>query len=112
MGVHSKRRGWGKDQGLNEHNGFEITQWVGPAGPISNDSNVVRDDVAKALVQTLAPFLIVAEPNVFFSYAWFYNIEDGYIPCPGNVTINGINMDIEYVLCFLFCFLLFYFYTF
>jgi len=89
------RRGWGKDQGLNEHNGFEITQWVGPAGPISNDSNVVRDDVAKALVQTLAPFLIVAEPNVFFSYAWFYNIEDGYIPCPGNVTINSINMDIE-----------------
>ena len=89
------RRGYGKDQGIVEHNGFEITQWVGPSGPISNDSNVVRDDVARVLVQTLAPFLIVAEPSVFFSYAWFYNLEDGYIPCPGNVTNDNINMDIE-----------------
>ena len=99
------RRGWGKDQGLVEHNGFEITQWVGPRGPISNDSNAVRDDVARVLVQTLAPFLIVAEPNVFFSYAFFYNLEDGYIPCPGNVTIDNVSMPIEcgeFVACTLF----------
>lgn len=89
------RRGWGADQGLMEHNGFEITQWDGPKGPISNDSQVVRDDVARVLVQTLAPFLIVAEENVFFSYAWFYNLEDGYIPCPGNVTINNVSMNFE-----------------
>ena len=37
------------------------------------------------LGQTIALFLIVAEPNVFFSYAWFYNLEDGYIPCPADI---------------------------
>ena len=89
------RRGYGADQGLAEHNGFFITQWKGPAGPISNNSQTNRDDAAAKLVQSLAPFLIVAEPNVFFNYGWFYNLEDGYIPCPGNVTIDGLDMPIE-----------------
>jgi len=32
-------------------------------------------------VESLAPFLIVATERVFFGYGWFYNMEDGYIPC-------------------------------
>ncbi len=89
------RRGWGDDQGRLEHNGFFVTQWKGPAGPISNSSSANREGAAKYLVQSLAPFLIVVEPNVFWSYAWFYNLEDGYIPCPGTVTIDNLTMPIE-----------------
>lgn len=89
------RRGWGDDQGNVEHNGFYVTQWKGPDGPVPNASEQCRQGAAKYLVQSLAPFLIVVEPNVFFSYAWFYNLEDGYIPCPGNFTVNNVSMDIE-----------------
>lgn len=34
---------------------------------------------------SLAPFLIVATERVFFGYGWFYNLEDGYIPCPKEI---------------------------
>ena len=33
----------------------------------------------------MAPFLIVATERVFFGYGWFYNLEDGYIPCPPHI---------------------------
>ena len=89
------RRGYGADQGLLEHNGYYITSWKGPAGPVPNASEACRAGAARFLVQSLAPFLIVVEPNVFWSYAWFYNMEDGYIPCPGTTIINNVSMDIE-----------------
>ena len=45
----------------------------------------VREDAAAFVEQTIAPFLIVAEQNVFFSYAFFYDMPSGYIPCPAGV---------------------------
>lgn len=35
------------------------------------------------LVESLAPFLIMAEETSFFGYGWFYDIETGYAPCDG-----------------------------
>ena len=30
----------------------------------------------------MAPYLIVAEKNVFLGYAWFYSVQTGWAPCP------------------------------
>ena len=82
------------DTGRLEHNGFYATEWAqcpGCPGPLPNSSDAVRAGVQRLLVQSLAPFLIVVEPNVFWSYAFFYDMESGYIPCPGNFTIPGTN---------------------
>ena len=65
-------------------NGFEINSWAGPVkAPTVADA--VRKAAADRLVESLAPFLIVANERVFLSYAWFYNVEDGYIPCKAGV---------------------------
>ena len=40
---------------------------------------------ADLLVQSLAPFLIVANERVFLQYAWFYQMQDGNIPCPAAI---------------------------
>ena len=38
---------------------------------------------ASELVElALAPFLIIVEPNVWFSYAWFYEMNAGWVTCP------------------------------
>ena len=58
--------------------GFFSANWVGHPKATNEEA---RQRSAAALVQTLAPFLIVANEYVFFSHAWFYNMEDGYIPC-------------------------------
>jgi hypothetical protein len=65
----------------NSSNYFHVLEWAS-AEKIAQSADGARAEVQQRLVQTLAPFLIVAEPNVFFSYAWFYGLEDGYIPCP------------------------------
>ena len=44
-----------------------------------------RQAAADVLVQALAPFLIVANEHVFLQYAWFYEVQDGNIPCPSGV---------------------------
>lgn len=71
-------RGWGKDQGRSEHNSFYVTEWKGPAGPVPNSSVADRAGAAKYVEEALALFLIVVEPNIFWSYAWFYGMEDGW----------------------------------
>ena len=41
------------------------------AEKIPHSPDATRLAVQQKIVQTLAPFLIVVEPNVFFSYAWY-----------------------------------------
>ena len=65
-------------------NVFRVPTWYGDT-PVPEDPAAVRQAAADLLVQSLAPFLIVANERVFFSYGWFWNIEDGYIPCPENI---------------------------
>eukprot|EP00117_Sycon_ciliatum_P046790 scpid81102/ scgid33477/ len=65
-------------------NVFRVAKWLGKT-PVPEDPAAVRQAAADLLVQSLAPFLIVANERVFFSYGWFWNIEDGYIPCSGNI---------------------------
>lgn len=31
---------------------------------------------------SLAAYLTLAEPNIFFQYIWWYPVTDGAIPCP------------------------------
>lgn len=33
------------------------------------------------IIQTLAPYLIVENPNIWWSYAWFYAPNIGWYPC-------------------------------
>jgi len=61
--------------------GFTVAEWAGDT-PLPATVQGVQKAVASVLVQSLAPFLIVVEPNVFFSYAFFYDMVSGYIPCP------------------------------
>ena len=66
------------------NNGFTIASWAGPVkAPTTLDA--VRKASSERLVESLAPFLIVANERVFLSYAWFYDIDDGYIPCKAGV---------------------------
>jgi hypothetical protein len=58
----------------NNSNFFRVLEWASPE-KVSQSADGVRVDVQRKLAETLAPFLIVVEPNVFFSYAWYYNLE-------------------------------------
>lgn len=62
-------------------NHFMASSWAG-AVRTPESAAATRTAAAERLVESLAPFLIVANKRTFLSYAWFYNIEDGYIPCP------------------------------
>ena len=33
------------------------------------------------LHEALAPYLIIAQPRTWFSYAWFYGVQSGWAPC-------------------------------
>jgi hypothetical protein len=66
------------------YNTFLALQWEGPTGSAQNvntTADAVRANAKKALVGALAPFLIVASELVFFQYSWFYELQDGNIPC-------------------------------
>ena len=66
------------------YNKFLALTWQGPAKtPLTADG--VRQAAADVLVQALAPFLIVANERVFLQYAWFYELQDGNIPCPSGI---------------------------
>ena len=63
-----------------------IASWAGPVpGPQTLDA--AKQAMADRLVESLAPFLIVATETVFFGYGWFYGIESGYTPCDSNRTL-------------------------
>jgi hypothetical protein len=49
--------------------------------------NATKQMSADMLVQSLAPFLIMAEETSFFGYGGFYDIETGYAPCDDNRTL-------------------------
>ena len=65
-------------------NTFHVAQWAG-AERVPEDPEADRRASAARLVESLAPFLIVASETVFLGYGWFYNLEDGYIPCKAGV---------------------------
>ena len=77
-GVATFEKRFGSDE---KHNFFTVTAWAGN-DPVPVTAEGCREAMTHRLTETLALFLIVAEPNVFFSFAWFYGMEDGYIPCP------------------------------
>jgi hypothetical protein len=71
-------------------NSFLALDWPGHWPGATSSGNFssaddVRQAAADSLVQTLAPFLIVANERVFLQYAWFYEMQDGNIPCPAGV---------------------------
>jgi hypothetical protein len=42
-------------------------------------------NISSALLhEALAPYLIVATPKTWFSYAWFYGVQSGWAPCPND----------------------------
>lgn len=65
-------------------NTFHVAQWAGPTR-VPATAAACRAAAAARLVESLAPFLIVASERVFFGYGWFYNLEDGYLPCPSEI---------------------------
>jgi hypothetical protein len=65
-------------------NTFHVAAWAGPV-EVPQTADGCRAAAAARLVESLAPFLIVASERVFFGYGWFYNLEDGYIPCPPHI---------------------------
>jgi len=68
-----------------EGNTFHVAQWAGPVR-VPETAEGCREAADARLVESLAPFLIVASERVFFGYGWSYNLEDGYIPCPPEVS--------------------------
>jgi hypothetical protein len=72
------------------HNTFRAASWAGKI-PAPTDATAARAASQARLVESLAPFLIVATERVFFGYGWFYNIEDGYIPCPSHIECGMPN---------------------
>ena len=66
------------------YNKFIALNWDG-SRKIPTTADGVRQAAADVLVQALAPFLIVANEHVFLQYAWFYEMQDGNIPCPDGV---------------------------
>ena len=64
---------------------FRVNTWRG-SEKVPTDVAGCQEASANLLVQSLAPFLIVANERVFFSYGWFWNLEDGYIPCHGKAV--------------------------
>ena len=57
-------------------NTFHVAAWAGPV-KVPQTAEECRAAAAARLVESLAPFLIVATERVFFGYGWFYNLEDG-----------------------------------
>lgn len=57
-----------------------IPSWAGPV-PRPTTLTRIKSATAARLVESLAPFLIVVNPTVFFSYAWFYDLNSGYYDC-------------------------------
>jgi hypothetical protein len=57
-------------------NTFHVAAWAGPV-QVPQTAEECRAAAAARLVESLAPFLIVASERVFFGYGWFYNLEDG-----------------------------------
>lgn len=66
------------------YNKFIATTWVGP-NKLPNTTDEIRKAAADVLVQSLAPFLIVVNEHVFLQYSWFYEVQDGHIPCPNGI---------------------------
>jgi hypothetical protein len=59
-----------------------IAPYEGHAFPKTTTEAVA---VSTALLhEALAPYLIVANSNTWFSYAWFYGVQSGWAPCPSN----------------------------
>eukprot|EP00117_Sycon_ciliatum_P030280 scpid75107/ scgid23912/ len=65
-------------------NSFRISSWSGSV-PVPNTTEECRQAMAERINEVVAPFLIVANEHVFFSFAWFYGIADGHIPCKAGV---------------------------
>ena len=65
-----ERRCEGGPPCVNSTNFFHVLEWAS-AEKIPHSPDATRLAVQQKIVQTLAPFLIVVEPNVFFSYAWY-----------------------------------------
>ena len=65
-------------------NSFVVSSWAGKT-QVPNTTEGCRKAMADRINEIIAPFLIVANERVFFSYAWFYSIADGYIPCKAGV---------------------------
>lgn len=66
------------------YNKFLALSWPGPT-KIPDTAAGVRQAAADVVVQSLAPFLIVVNEHVFLQYAWFYEMQDGNIPCPSGI---------------------------
>ena len=72
LGVHSLYRGFA----FANYDRVTLPSYFGKAA-------------ADSLVQTLAPFLIVASERVFLQYAWFYQAQDGNFPCPAGIECGN-----------------------
>ena len=35
----------------------------------------------------------MATERVFFGYGWFYNLEDGYLPCPAGIECDEMRPE-------------------
>jgi hypothetical protein len=66
------------------YNAFISTSFRGPV-KTPDTADGIRSAAADLLVQALAPFLIVANEHVFLQYAYFYEMQDGNIPCPSGI---------------------------
>jgi len=66
------------------YNHFLTASWVGPV-QLPTTADGIRQAAADVLVQALAPFLIVVNEHVYLQYAWFYEMQDGNIPCPAGI---------------------------
>ena len=65
-------------------NSFIVSSWAGKV-QVPNTTDGCREAMAERIDEVIAPFLIVANERVWFSFAWFYTIADGYIPCKAGV---------------------------
>ncbi len=75
-------------------NQFKVAAWhLGPdaPSPVPESADECRAASQSRLVESLAPFLIVVSERVFFGYGWFYDLEDGYIPCPAHIECGMPN---------------------
>lgn len=71
-------------QNTSGSNRFLAPTWVGPT-KLPSTADGVRQAAADVLVESLAPFLIVVNEHVFLQYAWWYEMQDGNIPCPPGI---------------------------
>lgn len=59
---------------------YQIPTWPDSSQPSTPEG--LKEASAALLDLALAPFLLVVEPNVWFSYSWFYGIATGWTTCP------------------------------